>query len=60
MVKQDENTLDQKIQQRYFACEVYSWYEKKISNSKQGFENVKSKPNIQSLHIYWLNFAKEL
>ena len=60
MLKQDENTLGQKFQQRYFACEVFSSYEKEISISKLGFKIVKSQLSIQSLHIYWLNFAKEL
>ena len=60
MLKQDENTLEQKFQQRYFACEVYSSYEKEISISKLGFESVKSQLTNRSLHIYWLNFAKEL
>ena len=57
-LKQDENTLEQKIKQRYFACEVYSWYKKEISISKLGFESVKSQLTNRSLHIYWLNIAK--
>ena len=52
MLKQDENALEQKFQQRYFACEVYSLYEKEISISKLGFESVKSQLTNQSLHIF--------
>ena len=59
MLKQDENTLGQKFQQRYFACEVFSSYEKEILSCKLGFESVKSQLTNRSLHIYWLNFAKE-
>ena len=60
MLKQDENTLEQKFQQRYFDCEVYSSYKKEISISKLGFKSVKSQLTNQSLHINWLNFSKEL
>ena len=60
MLKRDENTLSQKFQQRCFACEVYFLYEKEISISKLGFESVKSQLTYRNLHMYWLNFAKEL
>jgi len=60
VLKQDENTLGQKFQQRYFACEVFSSYEKEISISKLGVKSVESQLTNQSLHIYWLNFGKEV
>ena len=60
MLKQDENTLVQKFQQRYFACEVFSLYEKEISISKLGVKSVTSQLTNRSLRMYWLKFAKEL